>query len=139
MILTALGQRPVFDLFGDDYPTPDGTAIRDYIHVCDLARAHLAALACLNQGGVNQVGHEIAFNLGTGQGHSVADLIRAVEAKSGRILPVNRQPRRPGDVAALVADASRAQRLLSWHPVDSGLETLIDHAWQWFARPVDSP
>jgi UDP-arabinose 4-epimerase len=127
-ILAALGQRSGFDLFGDDYQTPDGTAIRDYIHVNDLASAHLAALDYLNHGGIST-----AINLGTGRGHSVADIIKAVERRAGNRLNIHPQPRRPGDVALLVADATRAHDLLSWQAALSDLDQLIDHAWQWFA------
>ena len=116
-------------IFGVDYPTPDGTAIRDYVHVMDLAQAHLLALHHLHQDRPSS-----AFNLGTGVGHSVADVIRMVEQVSG--LSVNRRelPRRTGDPAQLVADALRARRELGWQPKYSDLKIMVESALSWECR-----
>jgi len=126
VIQAALGEIPAVDIYGTDYPTPDGTAIRDYIHVCDLAAAHANALAYLVGGGDSQ-----AVNLGTGAGVSVREVVRAVESIAGRPVPVRETVRRPGDPPVLVADASRAQRLLQWSARHSGLESILDTAWRW--------
>jgi UDP-arabinose 4-epimerase len=128
-IHAALGLRDRLDVFGTDYATPDGTAIRDYIHVTDLARAHVAALQCLERGGVSG-----AFNLGTGVGVSVRDVIRAVEHVSRRRLPVTEGPRRAGDPDALVAEPRLAQRVLGWQPRYSDLTTIVETAWRWHQR-----
>lgn len=131
VIQTALGQRPQVEIFGTDYPTPDGTALRDYIHVTDLADAHVRALEHLLAGG------ECApFNLGTGSGHSVLDVIRTVERLSGRELPLRTSPRREGDPAVLVADPARAGRVLGWEPRFAGLSDIVRTAWSWHARPA---
>jgi len=113
-------------VLGADYPTRDGTAIRDYVHVTDLARAHVFALAALKREGVNDV-----VNLGTGSGASVLDVVAAVEKVTGSRVRRAVAPRRAGDPAALVADASKAGRLLSWAPQRSDLETIVADAWQW--------
>ena len=125
----ALGQREFLTLRGRDYPTPDGTCIRDYIHVVDLARAHVGALRHLFHGGSSGV-----VNLGTGTGHSVLDVIRACEAVSGRRIRVVDGPRRPGDVPVLVAENTRAKQLLGFTPERSDLETICADAWRWFSR-----
>ena len=124
-----LGRRPPVRVFGTDYPTPDGTAIRDYVHVVDLAEAHLRALERLGNGTPSQ-----ALNLGTGRGHSVRDVIDAVRAVAGRDVPFEAAPRRPGDPPALVADPSRARETLGWTPRYPGLETIVEHAWRWHTR-----
>ena len=121
---TVLGQRDVFKIFGTDYPTPDGTAIRDYVHVVDLADAHLLALERLDR----TLG---AFNLGTKEGFSVRQIVAAVEEVTGRILPIQLDPRREGDPPALVADASRAREVLGWNPHRSTLDQMIGSAWEW--------
>ena len=128
VIQAALGMRDRVDIFGTDYATPDGTAVRDYIHVADLASAHVAAL----KHKADAPG--VAFNLGTGRGHSVRDVIRAVERITGRRVPVRETARRPGDPAVLVADASRATSLLGWAPRHSDLDTIVETAWRWHAR-----
>ena len=128
VIQAALGQRPFVEIFGTDYPTPDGTAIRDYVHVTDLAEAHVRALRYLANGGSS-----MALNLGTGQGHSVREVIQAVERVSGRHFPVRETGRRPGDPPALVADASRAAQVLGWRPRYPELDSLVEHAWRWHA------
>jgi UDP-arabinose 4-epimerase len=125
-LLTALGRREAFSLFGTDYPTPDGSAIRDYIHVADLAAAHVLALRHLLDGGGN-----LTLNLGTGEGHSVLSLIAAIERVTGRSLAVRRSPRRAGDPPRLVADPSRAQRLLGWRPALPALDEIVATAWRW--------
>ncbi|MFO1060583.1 MAG: UDP-glucose 4-epimerase GalE [Dongiaceae bacterium] len=125
-LLTALGRREAFHLFGTDYDTPDGSAIRDYIHVADLAAAHVLALRRLLEGGDN-----LTLNLGTGEGHSVLALIAAVERVTGRSLPVRRSPRRAGDPPRLVADPRRAQRLLGWRPALPSLDAIVASAWRW--------
>jgi UDP-glucose-4-epimerase GalE len=125
-LLTALGRRPHFDVFGDDYPTPDGSAVRDYIHVADLAAAHVLALRRLLDGGAS-----MTFNLGTGEGHSVLALVAAVERVTGKTLSVRRTARRAGDPSRLVADASAAMSELGWRPAMPELETIVATAWNW--------
>jgi UDP-arabinose 4-epimerase len=122
----ALGRRPALELYGTDYPTSDGTPVRDYIHVADLADAHLRALRYLMDGGDN-----LELNLGTGHGYTVKEVIAAVERIGGRPVPVRIGQRRPGDAPALVADASKARALLGWQPVYSDLETIVRTAWRW--------
>lgn len=124
-IAAALGGPPL-TLFGSDYKTPDGTAIRDYIHVSDLAEAHLRALELLGGEGGGHV-----LNLGTGQGHSVLEVIRMVEEISGRKVPFTSAPRRPGDPPRLVADPRHGQNLLNWRPSRSSLREIIHTAWNW--------
>jgi UDP-glucose-4-epimerase GalE len=120
------GQLTDFGIFGDDYDTPDGTAIRDYIHVVDLAVAHANALQLLLQG------HEGArCNLGTGQGYSVKQILSAIAAEAGRAVPCQIRNRRPGDPAILVADPSAARRILKFDPVSSDINTIISTAWAW--------
>jgi len=118
-----------FTILGTDYDTRDGTAVRDYIHVADLAEAHLRALAYLNAGGASDV-----FNLGTGSGTTVQEVANAVEAVSGRPLSRSAGSRRPGDPAALVADAAKAARVLGWVPTRSNITTLISDAWRWHVQ-----
>jgi UDP-arabinose 4-epimerase len=120
----ALGRRPAITLFGSDYPTPDGTCVRDYIHVSDLADAHLLALARLEAGGT-----ERAFNLGNGSGHSVREVIAAAERVSGRRIPVVYGERRAGDPPALVGDAARACAILGWRPQRAELDLIVRDAW----------
>ncbi len=127
-IQAALGNQPL-QVFGTDYATPDGTAVRDYIHVTDLAAAHVAAVAHLEAGGAN-----VALNLGTGDGQSIRDVIRTVQSVSGRTVPYQEAPRREGDPATLVADASRAAAMLGWRPRYSDLNTIVETAWRWFER-----
>lgn len=125
----ALGRRPPLTLFGTDYPTPDGTCIRDYIHVSDLATAHLAALEALE---TLADGEGRAYNLGTGHGHSVREVIAAVERVSGRRVPVVEGPRRPGDPAVLVASSARLARETGWRPRFIRLDDIVAtaHAWR---------
>ena len=126
VIQTALGQRPEVQIFGTDYPTADGSAVRDYIHVTDLAAAHVSAIDKLAQG-VNS----FAVNLGTGQGHSVKDVIAAVERLSCRKVNAIECERRPGDPPSLVAQPGLAAELLGWTPRYSELETIVATALQW--------
>jgi UDP-glucose-4-epimerase GalE len=126
VLRAALGQRAAIDVFGTDYPTPDGTAIRDYIHVSDLADAHVRALAYLERGGAST-----ALNLATGRGCSVREVIAAAERVTGRRVPQREVGRRAGDPPALVADATRAKDLLGWTPRFSDLDTIIASAWNW--------
>ncbi|HEX7086988.1 MAG TPA: UDP-glucose 4-epimerase GalE [Vicinamibacterales bacterium] len=121
-----LGRRPPVKVFGSDYPTPDGTAIRDYIHVVDLADAHLRALERLGAGTPSQ-----ALNLGTGRGHSVREVIETVRTVSRQDVPFEPAPRRAGDPPMLVADASRAREVLGWEPKYPELSTIVEHAWRW--------
>lgn len=127
----AMGIRPHIDVFGTDYLTPDGTCIRDYIHVSDLANAHVLALEALT--GATVAG-ATAFNLGNGQGFSVFEVIAAAEAVTGRRIPRRHRDRRPGDPPALVADDSRARRDLGWRQSFGDLKTQIRHAWNWQQR-----
>lgn len=126
VIETALGNRDAIDIYGTDYPTPDGTAIRDYIHVTDLADAHVRALDFLRGRGKS-----LCLNLGTGNGYSVREVVDAVAACAGRPIPVRECARRPGDPAVLVANASRAREVLGWEPHCSELESIVATAWQW--------
>lgn len=124
-IEAALGGKEL-EIYGTDYPTPDGTAVRDYIHVCDLADAHVAALDRLQSGATS-----LFVNLGTGRGHSVREVIGAVEKVSGRKVPARECGRRAGDPPALVADARRAADLLGWKAQIPDIETIVGHAWRW--------
>jgi UDP-glucose 4-epimerase len=116
-------------LFGNDYPTPDGTCIRDYIHVSDLARAHIAAVESLVNGGASK-----KYNVGTGHGYSVQEVLQAVEEVTGKPVPYEFGPRREGDPPMLVADSTRLQQELGWRPVDSDLKRIVETAWQWSNR-----
>ncbi|HMI87802.1 MAG TPA: UDP-glucose 4-epimerase GalE [Polyangiaceae bacterium] len=126
----ALGRAPELKIFGTDYPTADGTAIRDYIHVADLAEAHLLALGRLEKGD-----KALTLNLGTGKGHSVREVIASVEKISGRRVPRVAVGRRAGDPPALVADASRAAQSLGWRPKYAELDTIVEHAFRWQNKP----
>lgn len=121
----AIGRRPWLSIFGADYPTPDGTAIRDYIHVTDLAEAHVATLRHLLDGG-----DSAALNLGTGEGASVREVVRAVEGVTGRPVAVREAPRRAGDPPVLVADPRHAEQLLSWR-AGRTLNAMVEDAWRW--------
>ncbi len=117
-----LGQRDNILIFGDDYDTPDGTCIRDYIHIKDLAQAHILALA---------PGITGPFNLGNGDGYSVKEVIDVARQVTGHPIPAELQPRRPGDCTRLVADAAKARNVLGWNPQYASLETILRHAWAW--------
>ena len=123
---TATGKRPFMEIFGTDYPTPDGTCLRDYIHVSDLVRAHYLALKRLRAGGGSLVA-----NCGYGHGHSVREVIAAVEETSGHTIAVRQSGRRAGDAVAVVADAARARSELGWAPVHDDLHEIVAHALQW--------
>jgi UDP-glucose-4-epimerase GalE len=122
----ALGLRDRLQIYGSDYPTPDGSAVRDYIHVTDLATAHLKAIEYLIAGGSS-----VALNLGTGRGSSVLQVVKAAEAVTGRAIRTEITARRPGDAAALVADPSQARMRLGWSTEHSDLPEIIGDAWRW--------
>jgi UDP-glucose 4-epimerase len=122
----ATGQRAKIDVYGTDYPTPDGSCIRDFIHVSDLAQAHRAALSYLRGGGAS-----VTLNCGYGRGYSVLETIDAVRRVSGRNFAVQYAPRRPGDIMAMVADTSRIRSVLDWTPQYDDLETIASHALAW--------
>ncbi|MEM1094415.1 MAG: UDP-glucose 4-epimerase GalE [Bacteroidota bacterium] len=128
-IQAGLGQRPPLKVFGTDYPTPDGTAVRDYIHVMDLGAAHIRALEYLAEGG-----DSVALNLGTGHGHSVRQVLDAVGDALGHPVPADDAPRRAGDPPALIADASLAHKVLQWQPKHSSLDTIVSTAVAWHKR-----
>ena len=132
-IFAALGLGPSLRIFGADYATPDGTAIRDYIHVNDLASAHVAALAHLLDNGASET-----LNLGTGEGASVYDVVKTIESVSGRAVPTEPSPRRPGDPPCLVADVSRANAVLNWRADRSNLTEIVEDAWRWQRRQIDA-
>lgn len=121
----AVGKRPFLNVYGNDYATPDGTGVRDYIHVQDLAQGHVAAVQSLLQGG-----HSFTVNVGTGQGHSVLDVVQAFEQASGQSIPYQFAPRRAGDVAQCYADVTLAQRLLGWR-AKLTLSDMCADAWRW--------
>ena len=127
----AISGQPV-QLFGDDYPTPDGTCVRDYIHVGDLASAHIAALDHLLAGGASS-----QFNVGTGRGNTVLEVLRAVEEVCGRPVPYTVAPRRDGDSPSLVANSRKLQETLGWKPVRSDLKQIVRDAWDFFAANSD--
>jgi UDP-glucose 4-epimerase len=118
-------------LFGDDYPTPDGTGVRDYIHVNDLAQAHILAVEYLLAGGASE-----QFNVGTGTGHSVLEMLHAVEAVTGQKVPYTMGPRREGDPPALVAASDKLRNTLGWKPQYTDLQTIVRHAWKFAQKQV---
>lgn len=126
ILQVALGQREKIGIYGDDYPTEDGTCIRDYIHVMDLAEAHLLALDRLLKGGDNQT-----FNLGNGEGFSVKQVIEVARKVTGHAIPAEVSPRRAGDPAKLVASSEKATKILNWKPKYDSLEQIIESAWRW--------
>lgn len=126
---TALGQRPYIEIYGDDYPTPDGTCIRDYIHVSDLAAAHTAALGHLRNGGASFIA-----NCGYGHGFSVRDVLGAVERAAGHGFEVRQAPRRAGDPASIVSNPALIKKTLGWEPVYDDLNTIVAHALAWERR-----
>lgn len=123
------GRRDLLTVFGQDYPTPDGTCVRDYVHVTDLVAAHVLGLDYLLEGGAPAV-----FNLGTGRGFSVREVVEAVARVTGEPVPAVDGPRRPGDCAALVSGSARAAEVLGWRP-EASLEDMISTAWAWHQRP----
>ena len=127
VLQVALGQREKIVVFGDDYPTPDGTCIRDYIHVLDLAQAHILALRALDGG-------SRVYNLGNGRGFSVMEVIEAARRVTGHPIPAEVGPRRPGDPAALIASSEKISRELGWEPRFPELEQIIETAWAWHKK-----
>lgn len=125
VIQVALGQRDVIKIFGGDYPTPDGTCVRDYIHVEDLAQAHILALQALKE---REVLH---YNLGNGNGFSVKEVIETVRDVTGREIPSEITARRPGDPAVLIADSRRIREELGWRPKHTDLRSIVQSAWDW--------
>jgi len=125
VLQVALGQREKITIFGDDYPTPDGTCIRDYVHIDDLGRAHIAALDHL------RAGEGLKLNLGTGRGASVKEVVEACRRVTGHAIPVELGKRRAGDPAELVADSTRARQTLSWEPEYPTIEPIVETAWRW--------
>ena len=123
------GQREAISIFGNDYPTPDGTCIRDYIHVCDLAQAHILALEYLMNGGENNV-----FNLGNGVGFSVKEVIDEARRVTGHPIPAKEEARRAGDPAQLIASSEKAKTVLGWKPEYDDLNTIIKTAWDWHSK-----
>ena len=123
----AVGRHPELAVFGGDYPTPDGTGVRDYIHVVDLARGHLAALNALDR-----LAGAVPINLGTGRGHSVLEVVAAFERASGKKVPFRIVDRRPGDVATCYADSSLAKEYLGWS-AGKDMATMCEDAWRWQA------
>jgi UDP-glucose 4-epimerase len=137
LLLRAIVTGEPIQIFGDDYPTSDGTCVRDYIHVADLADAHIAALKYLLGGPSKPSSEEVrsaAFNVGTGSGHTVMEVLRAVESVTGRKVPYRIAPRRDGDAAELVADSGKLQRTLRWKPRRSSLTELVSDSWTFFQQ-----
>jgi UDP-glucose 4-epimerase len=126
VLFAAQGKRSHISVFGDDYSTPDGTCLRDYIHVADLADAHLAALDYLEGNG-----ESTAINLGNGHGYSVLEVIETAREVTGREIEVKIEPRRAGDPSRLIADATKARRILGWQPRHPSLKEIIGSAWEW--------
>ena len=128
VIYAAMGRRPHIEVFGTDYPTPDGTCVRDYIHVDDLAEAHLLALEKL------QAGQGMHYNLGIGRGYSVREVIRTVEDVTGKKVPVKEGPRRAGDPPVLIASSAKVQKELGWKPRYTELRPIVETAWNWHSK-----
>lgn len=128
VLQVALGQRDSVTIFGDDYPTSDGTAVRDYIHIYDLAAAHILAFEALADG------RSRYYNLGNGRGYSVKEVVETARAVTGHPIPVTMGPRRPGDLAVLVADSTTIQEELGWEPRFPELRQIIETAWNWHVR-----
>ncbi|MCU0550014.1 MAG: GDP-mannose 4,6-dehydratase, partial [Leptolyngbya sp. Prado105] len=126
VLMAALGKRDSISILGTDYPTPDGTCIRDYIHVTDLAEAHVLGLNYLLKGGDSQ-----RFNLGNGNGFSVREVIEMARKVTARSIQAIECDRRPGDPPALVGSAEKARSILGWNPQYADLEKILSHAWQW--------
>ncbi len=129
LIDAVLGSRPPVPIYGADYPTPDGTAVRDYVHVVDIADAHLRAVRHLAEGG-----ESVTLNLGSDRGASVREVVRAVERVTGRSVPTIPAPRRAGDPPALIASSAEARRVLGWKPQFGDLDVMIETAWVWRQR-----
>ncbi len=134
LLLAVLGRIEAVTIFGTDYPTPDGTCVRDYIHVDDLCEAHVLAMEACRPGQFR------AYNLGIGRGYSVLEVVEAVRQVTGRDVPIRIGPRRPGDAAILFADAGKIQRELGWKPKFTAIEPIVETAWHWFrANPAGYP
>ncbi len=133
VIQTALGRRPFLKVYGNDYPTLDGTAVRDYVHVADLAEAHVMALRNLFENG-----HSLQFNLGTGTGYSVKEIISAVEAFGKKKVPLEFAPHLPHDSPTLIANPAMAKQILNWQPRCSDLANIISSAWNWELKRPDA-
>jgi UDP-glucose 4-epimerase len=129
VLMTALGQQESVSILGTDYPTPDGTCIRDYIHVSDLAIAHVLGLEYLLQGGDSEI-----FNLGNGNGFSVRQVIETAREVTGRPITAIERDRRPGDPPALIGSGEKARRILNWQPRYADLKDILSHAWQWHQK-----
>ena len=129
VLMTAMGKQESISILGTDYDTPDGTCIRDYIHVTDIAQAHILGLEHLLKGGSTEV-----LNLGNGQGFSVQEVIDAARVVTGRPIPVTIAERRSGDPPILVGSGEKAQRILGWQPQYAELKTILEHAWQWHQK-----
>ena len=127
ILFTAMGRQTSIKIFGNDYPTADGTCIRDYVHVSDLADAHVAAVEWLAAGNSSET-----FNLGNGQGVSVAEVVKAVERITGKEIVVDNRARRPGDPPILISDSAKAMRILGWKPQFPDVDHQVAHAWKWF-------
>ncbi len=125
ILKTALGQREFVEIFGTDYETPDGTCIRDYIHILDLAQAHILALGA---------GESAFYNLGTGGGTSVREVISACEQVTGKTIPIVEKPRRPGDPPRLIASSDKIQKALGWKPKFQAIDKIVESAWTWHQR-----
>jgi UDP-glucose 4-epimerase len=129
ILWVAQGKRNKFTIFGRDYPTPDGTCVRDYIHVLDLAQAHILALQALQAGGPSR-----KYNLGNGQGFSILQVLEVARRITGHPIPAEYGPRRPGDPATLIASSEAIKQELGWQPQHSDLEQIVGDAWRWFQR-----
>ncbi len=129
ILLTALGKRQAIKIFGSDYPTRDGTCIRDYIHVTDLAQAHVLGLEYLLEGGDSDV-----FNLGNGNGFTVQEMIAMAKAVTGKDFAVEEAQRRPGDPPTLIGSSEKANQMLGWNPQYADLKQIVSHAWQWHQK-----
>ncbi len=127
--MAALGKREAIFIFGTDYPTTDGTCIRDYIHVIDLAQAHVLGLEYLLKGGASEV-----FNLGNGSGFSVREVIESAKEVTGSEIKIEERDRRPGDPPILVGSSDKATKVLGWRPQYPNIKEIISHAWQWHQR-----
>ena len=126
VLAAALGEKPEVPVFGTNYPTPDGTAIRDYVHVIDLAEAHIQSLEHLRRGGASDF-----INLGTGHGFSVLEVIETARKITGAPIPIRKEPPRPGDPAKLVADNAKARQVLGWTPIHSSMPEILKSQWDW--------
>jgi UDP-glucose 4-epimerase len=132
VLKAAAGETPHIRVFGTDYPTPDGTAVRDYVHVADLAEAHVLAIEYLRRGGDSD-----CLNLGSGDGFSVMEVIETARQVTGKPIPMKVEGRRAGDPPKLVADAGRAKKVLGWKPLQSDLSTILRSQWDWRLKHPD--